>query len=836
MVERKSPRRVGRGRRILRAASLILLTLTALGMAGVGIWYARAIHNLPSVDRLAAGFAVPSTYIYDRDSRLLYEIIDPEAGKHNPLALDEIPLSLQQAVVATEDATFYVNPGFSPLGIVRAFILNLKAGHVVAGGSTITQLLVRNLIFSPDERYDQTLERKAREATLAARLTMRYDKDEILALFLNQVYWGNFAFGIQAAAQAYFGIPASELDLAQSALLAGILQSTSLHNPYENFDSAKARQRVVLDLMARRGYITPAQADLAAGEPLHLEAAPFAVEAPHFAMYVAGILEREIGVERMRLGGLNVYTTLDLDMQRTAEDIIDRRLAEVNRDDGSGIIRRVDNAALVAIDPRSGDLLAMVGSPDYFDARISGAVNGALALRQPGSSLKPFTYAAAFERDYTPATMLLDVRTTFTTREGLPYVPQNYDLTYHGPVLAREALASSYNLPAVIVLDHIGVEQLAELCSQFGISSFTAAERYGLSLTLGGGEVRLLELTTAYAGLAAGGRRVEPVAIRYVDDASGRRLREWQGGPTAQIISPQTAYLITDILSDNQARIAGFGENSWLKLSRPAAAKTGTTTDWRDNWTLGYTPDLVAGVWVGNSDNSPMYGISGVSGAGPIWHDFMERILESAPAQVFVRPEGIVEVEVCSVSGLLPNLDCPHTRRELFVAGREPVEECDLHQRVVIDRATGGLAAADTPANRRAERVYLVLPPQAQQWAIEANIPQPPGQAPAETATPSAAASAALVMTSPDVGTVYRISPSTPREAQRIEVAARAGANVSFSRVEFYADDELLGSFSAPPYTLRWELQPGAHRFYARGQTLDGNWVESEPAHINVRE
>jgi len=820
-------------RRLLRIASLLVLTITAVILAGVAIWYAGMIRDLPPVESLAEGISIPSSYIYDREGRLLYEIIDPQAGKHDPLALEDIPPYLQQAVIATEDATFYRNPGFSLRGIARAFLLNLRSGQIVAGGSTITQQLVRNLLFPAEERYDQTLRRKVREATLAVRLTLHYSKDEILALYLNQTYYGNFAYGIEAAAQAYFGLPASDLDLAQSALLAGMIQSPAMHSPFEHLESAKARQRVVLDLMAHRGYITPAGADLAAGEKLHFAAAPFNIEAPHFAMYVAGILEQELGLERIRQGGLRVHTTLDLDMQRAAEEIIRRRLVELSRDDGSGLARRVDNAALVAIDPRSGEIVAMVGSPDYFEPRIDGAVNAALALRQPGSSLKPITYAAAFEEDYTPATMILDVRTTFTTQEGLPYTPQNYDLTFHGPVLAREALASSFNVPAVIVLDHIGVSRLAELSSQFGITTFESAERYGLSLTLGGGEVRLLELTTAYAGLAAGGRRVEPVAIRRVDDDAGNHLREWEGGPTAQIISPQTAYLITEILSDDQARVAGFGERSWLNLSRPAAAKTGTTTDWRDNWAIGYTPDLVAGVWVGNADNEPMVGVSGVSGAGPIWHDFMEAMFGGKPVLEFERPADLVEEVICSVSGLLPNPDCPHTRVELFVAGTEPTEQCAMHQRIAIDRVTGGLATVDTPPDRVWERVYLVLPAEAWEWARENDIPQPP----ADAVEPQAgnAPDAPLVMTSPDAGTTYHISPSAPRDSQRIVVAARAGASERLAIVELYADGELLARFTAPPYSTRWTLAGGAHQFHARGQTEAGAWVESDVVHITVR-
>jgi 1A family penicillin-binding protein len=814
----------------------LLILCVIVGVAGL-IWYGRAIADLPSIGHLENKLSIPSSYVYDRQGRLLVELLAGAEGKHAPLPLERIPRALRQAVLATEDASFYYNPGFSPRGIVRSAWLNLRSGYVVAGGSTITQQLVRNLFMEPAERYDQTLERKAREATLAVRLTARHSKDEILALYLNQTYFGNFAYGVDAAAQAYFGAPAEELDLAQCALLAGLVQSPALYNPYTHGEAALQRQRVVLNLMARHGYLTPAEADLAAGEPLHFAASPFPIEAPHFAMYVADILERELGTERLRQGNLRVYTTLDLDMQRAAELTARRRLEELNRKDGekAALHRRVDNAAVVALEPASGEIVVLVGSPDYFDAHINGAVNAALALRQPGSSLKPFTYAAAFEADYTPATLLLDVRSTFMTKEGLPYVPQNYDLQYHGPVLARQALASSFNVPAVKTLDHIGVERLAELTSRLGLSSFEGAARYGLSLTLGGGEVSLLELSVAYAGLAAGGRQVEPIAVRRVEDGSGRVLRAWQGGPSVRVLSPQTAYLITDILSDDQARIAGFGEGSALRLSRPAAAKTGTTTDWRDNWVVGYTPDLVAGVWVGNADNTPMYNVSGISGAGPIWHDFMEEALLGRPVREFSRPDGLIEADICSVSGLAPGPDCPLVRTEMFVAGSEPHDVCTMHQRVRLDRATGELATADTPAERIMEQVYLILPAEAQEWAAEQGVPRPPiegglaGRAPAMSEE-------VLTLTSPDAGTIYQLSAALPRTEQRVALAARSADGVRFTAVELWVDGEAAARFSAGPYETRWVLEPGTHTFLARGRTIDGQWVESRPVQVVVRE
>ena len=421
---------VSAGRIILR---LTLLCIIAVALFGLVMYARAAIAALPSIDDLPERLSVPSSYVYDRQGRLLVEWIDSSAGKHSPMDLEQIPLSLRQAVLATEDADFYRNPGFSLRGILRSAWLNLRSGEIVAGGSTITQQLVRNLLMESDERYDQTLARKMREATLAVRLSAQNSKDEILALYLNQTYFGNFAFGADAAAQAYFGTSASQLDLAQCALLAGIIQSPTMHNPYTHLDSALQRQRVALDLMVRRGFITQAEADLAAGEPLHFAASPFPIEAAHFAMYIADVMERELGQERLRQGGLRVHTTLDLDMQRSAESAVRRQLADLNRKDteDAALHRQVKNAGLLALDPTTGEILAMVGSPDYFDDSIDGAVNAVLSLRQPGSAIKPFTYAAAFEQDYTPATLLLDVRSTFMTAEGNPFVPQNYDLQYH---------------------------------------------------------------------------------------------------------------------------------------------------------------------------------------------------------------------------------------------------------------------------------------------------------------------------------------------------------------------------------------------------------------------
>ena len=823
---------------------LLVISIITLLVAG-GILFAWLIAGLPSFHDLHGQAIAPTTKIYDRHGNILYEIIDPHFGKHTPLPLDEIPLHLRQATIATEDANFYTNPGVDLRAILRAFIINLRGGEVLSGGSTITQQLARNLLLSPEERFERTLTRKLRESILAWHLARTYSKDEILALYLNESYYGNLAYGVEAAAQAYFGKSVDELDLAECALLAGLPQSPAIYNPLENPQAARERQAVVLELMVKNGYVDNEAARLAKEEQLHFAAVPFPIRAPHFVMYVWGLLEKRFGPEELYRGGLEVYTTLDLDMQEAAQSIARRRLAILaDRPRRDLPDPNVHNAALVALDPDTGEILTMLGSPDYFDPEIDGAVNCSLAPRQPGSSIKPITYAAAFAQDYTPATMILDVRTAFTTREGEPYAPLNYDLTFHGPVLARQALASSYNLPAVKVLDYVGLDKMTALARNMGITTFDDSERFGLSLTLGGGEVRLLELTAAYAAFANGGHKVEPVAILRVEDSQDRILYERKPRQGERVLDERIAYLMTDILSDDLARMPAFGEGSVLKLSRPAAVKTGTTTDWRDNWTIGYSPSLVVGVWAGNADNSPMRDVSGVTGAAPIWHDFMEEVLEARQIEEFVEPAGLTHVEVCALSGQLPNSYCPHRRTELFIAGTEPTETCEMHQLFTVDAATGQLASSDTPPERIVERVYTVLPAEAVEWGRERGVSidywildiggwrSETGNEPSNFQLPTS--SFQLIITSPHEGSIYRLDPALPRDDQRIEIAAWASDEVSVAELTFYVDEEPLVSFATPPYRALWPLASGEHIVVVGGYDPAGNRLESQPVHITV--
>ena len=527
-----------------------------------------------------------------------------------------------------------------------------------------------------------------------------------------------------------------------------------------------------------------------------------------------------------------MITTLDLTWQRAAEDAAQRHLGRLNDPPAGEPPHNAQNAALVALDPHTGQVLALLGSPDYFNERIDGAVNAALAPRQPGSALKPFTYAATFDPQqadpWTPATMILDISTPFVTRRLESYTPANFGLVEHGPVLVREALASSYNIPAVVALDHSGVDALIHLLTRLGVSTLTDASRFDLSLTLGGGEVRLLDLTAAYGALANGGFRVEPALLLEVRDRAGHVLYEWTP-PTQRdaVLDPRVTYLITDILSDNQARIPSFGPASPLNIDRPAAAKTGTTTDFRDNWTVGYTPNLVVGVWVGNADNTPMVEVSGISGAGPIWHEFIRRVLRGQPKQEFAVPAGLVRAEVCATSGLLPTPYCPRTRWEWFIEGTVPTTHDTLYQPFVLDRRTGLLADESTPPEEREERVYLVLPPEAREWAQRRGIPQPP-----VGAQRVGERDRRVRLLSPDPYTVFRLTPQLPADLQRIRLAVSAPDDTA--QVSYWLDDALLGTASAAPYDYWWALQPGEHTVQAVVTLADGTAITTDTQPFRV--
>jgi len=814
-------RRLRRWQKVLSAvASLILL-------AAIGA-YLWIFAGLPSVDEIGAGLMLPSTRILDRNGRVLYEIIDREGGRHTVVPLSMIPPALIHATIATEDRNFYSTPGVDLVGVLRAVWINLQGGEVRAGGSTLTQQVARNLLLDPDQRAARTLQRKLKEMVLAVRLSQRYSKDEILALYLNQSYYGNLAYGVQAGARVYFNKDVGALDLAECAMLAGLTQLPSSSDPLTNPQAAKERQKIVLNLMVGDGYLTADQAKIAADEPLQFGSGGFDMRAPHFVMAVWDQLRRDFP-DQLYNGGLEVVTTLDLDWQTAAETLARRHIDRLNRPSAGESIHNASNAALVAIDPKTGEVRAMLGSVDYFNESISGAINMALAPRQPGSTLKPFTYALSFDPrqpvPWTPATMMLDVKTPFITQRLQSYTPSNYGLVEHGPVAIREALASSYNIPAVIALDHVGLGSLLDLLHKLGISTLTDTSRLDLSVTLGGGEIRLLELTAAYAAFANNGRAVHPSYIQQIKDPSGAVIYTRPAPADADpVIDPRVAYLITDILSDNHARLSAFGDHSALEIGRPAAAKTGTTTDFRDNWTLGYTPDVVVGVWVGNADNTPMINVTGISGAGPIWNEFMRTILNGQPKRTFEEPVGLIRRAVCAVSGMLPTPRCPTQKTELFIAGTEPTEPDSMFQSFLIDARTGKLANDQTPAADRIERVYMILPAEARDWAQRHGIEAPP------TVTSKDQPTLRLLL--PEPYTVYQLTPQIPFDLQRIRLSVAAPPNTQ--SVTFWLNDEPVGTLTGDTYWMWWALVPGQHKLYATAQLPDGSTLTSDPVRFSV--
>ncbi|MDM8521639.1 transglycosylase domain-containing protein [Anaerolineales bacterium HSG6] len=656
---------------------LILLACTCAGCAG----YNTVTAGLDDPALLQQQqYQFQTTTIRDRYGDSLFELNDPNFGSRTYVTLDQISPYLLDATIATEDRNFYEHPGVDPIAITRAIYYNVTEGSIVSGASTITQQVARNVYMTPEERQEQSMSRKIREAILAVRLANQFSREEILEVYVNQIYYGNRAYGIEAAAQTYFGkepfggeaLPpglltfqqtASELTLAEAALLAGLPQSPTYHDPNTYPERAKRRQEIVLDLMVKAKKITQAEADEAKREPVleRLVEPTLANAVPHFVNIVLTELETNppAGYTNLYEAGLDIQTTLDPDLQAIAEQIVTEQvdlLAE----------RNVTNGALVAVQPDTGQVLAFVGSKDFLDPAISGQVNMAVTPRQPGSSIKPFVYLNTLENGWAANTIILDEPVAYPDGQGGFYEPTNYDLKFHGPTFLRTALATSYNIPAVKALEFIGIPQFRNILqTRFGLNQL--ADSYGLALALGAGEATLVEMTGAYQALANEGARIPPYTIARILDGDGQDITPPRPIPKS-VIRKEYAYLMTHLLADNEARAVAFGSNSALKLSRPSAAKTGTTNDFRDNWVMGYTPDLVVGVWVGNADYSPMQGTTGLSGAGPIWHEFMERAHEDKELHEFIRPDGIEEREICANPSAGPDDDCPQRRTEVFVS------------------------------------------------------------------------------------------------------------------------------------------------------------------------
>ncbi|MEJ2347606.1 MAG: transglycosylase domain-containing protein [Patescibacteria group bacterium] len=659
--------------------------------------------GIPLPTRLSSEKFPVSTKLFDRNGKLIYEIYTEK--KRTPIELEEVPEYVRQATISIEDKDFYKHYGFSPVGITRAAI-NILFKQKLQGGSTITQQLVKNALLTPR----RTIRRKIREFLLSMVVEGIYSKDQILEMYFNQIPYGSTAYGIEAAANLYFGKSAKDLTLAEGALLAGITQAPTRYSPFgAHPELAKGRQETVLRRMVEDGYITQEEADKAKEEEI-VYAEPQQQEATHFALWVKEQLAEEYGDAVVEQGGLRVTTTLDLELQEFAEATVATEVAKLEKYD-------VGNGAALVTRPKTGEILAMVGSKDYFAEDEDGKVNVIFAKRQPGSSIKPLNYALAFKDErITPSTVLADVPTCFSVIGQPLYCPRNYDGEFHGAVQARFALGSSFNLPAVKVLALNGIDNFVEFAKEMGITTFTDPSNYGLSLTLGGGEVRPYDMAVAFGVFANQGIKQPLIAITKVEDWKGKvldevDLEELEGD---RILNPDVTYLISHILLDNNARIPAFGESSYLNVSGhpEVSVKTGTTNDRRDNWTIGYTAHALVVTWVGNNDNTPMSGaVSGVSGASPIWNKVMRETLNKAEDGFYneedeghawpLVPDGVTGANVCSVTGALPggpeeDPGCP-VRFEYFLSDNlpEPIEA--THQDVQLDKTTGALANPETP-------------------------------------------------------------------------------------------------------------------------------------------
>lgn len=682
--------------------------------------------DLPSPTKLQSPNNPQSSRIFDRNGTLLYTIYTNK--NRTAIPLSDIPQNVQNATIAIEDKDFYRHGAVDFRGIARA-IFKDASGQSTQGGSTLTQQLVKSTLLTPE----QTVKRKIKEIVLSFATELLYSKEQILSMYLNQIPYGGTAYGIQAAAQTYFGINAKDLDLAQSALLAGLPQSPSFYSPFGSHpEYAKQRQVDVLRAMQAQGYITAKQEAQAEKEKLVYKDVSNDIKAPHFVLYIRDLLIKKYGERFVEEGGLNITTTLDYNVQQFAQLSVASEVAKLQYD-------HVTNGAALVTDPANGDILAMVGSKNYFDTTIDGNVNLTLALRQPGSSIKPINYAVGFMNGYSPATILIDQKTCFPQFGAPPYCPVNYDGKFHGPVTVRQALGNSFNIPAVKMLKLNGVQAMIATASAMGITTWTDPSNYGLSLTLGGGEVRMVDMATAFGVFANQGYRVNLDPILEVKNSQGKIIEQKKNVSPIfgkKVLPQSVTFLITNILQDNSARLLEFGPNSELVIPKQfVAVKTGTTNDFKDNWTIGYTPDYLVATWVGNNDNTPMGGVvSGITGAAPIWNDIMSYILQDKITQAPTVPSGVVKRAVCASSGLPPGpgASCD-LRTDYFIAGKYPKKIDPGTQATWVVKDQNMLPPENQTDNLEAKDEYIIQDPTGDKFCVTCSHPE---LSPSPTPTP----------------------------------------------------------------------------------------------------
>jgi len=702
---------------VVATVFLILIIFSSVALGALMIYFSK---DLPSPDRLVDRKVSLSTKIYDRNGKLLYDVYGDE--NRTLVTLDKVPEVMRQATIAIEDKNFYSHHGFDLTGMLRA-VYNIIFKHELQGGSTLTQQLVKNTLLT----NERTVVRKIKEFILSVQIEARYSKDEILQMYFNETPYGGTAIGIEAAAENYFGKSVSKLTLPEAALLAGLTQSPSQYSPYRNPELAKERQKEVLLRMREEGYITAEQEQAAENVKLKYKPEGSQIRAPHFVMYVRELLAEQYGETILETGGLRVTTTLDLNMQEKFQKIVTDEIAKDR-------IFRVSNGALLAMDPKTGEILAMVGSKNYFAKDIDGQFNVTTSTsRQPGSSIKPIMYATAFKQGFSPATVLIGVPTTFKMGPGQPpYRPQNYANRNYMILPIRKALGNSLNLPAVKTLSLIGVDNLIATAHDMGITTLNEPGRYGISLTLGGGEVKMLDMATAFSVFATEGLKHDPVAILKVTDSNDKVLEEFQPNDGVRVLSEQVAYLIDSIISDSNNRTLTFGAGNQMGLYIPGhtvAVKTGTTNDNRDNWAIGFTPaqpnspvSITIASWIGNNDNSPM-NPNFFAGSARIWNQAMVWYLNGKPDVGFVRPKGIVTGTVDALSGMAPGPYTQATLKDIFIEGTVPTTPDNWHERLSICKPDGLLASdACKAAGQATERNFIQIRAEKPEWQHDVDI------------------------------------------------------------------------------------------------------------------
>lgn len=641
------------------------------------------LKDLPSPTGLGKPSSYPiSTKILDRNGELLYEIYDDQ--NRTPIKLADLPEYVKEATISIEDKNFFTHHGFDTGGILRA-AWKTVTGQRLEGGSTITQQLVKVALLTPE----RTISRKIKEAILTVATEILYSKSQILEMYLNHIPYGGTAYGIEAAAHRFFNKDARDLTLSEATLLVGLPQAPSKYSPLANPDSAKARQSLVLDRMVEDKYISQEEAKTAASEELQYANSGTNIRAPHFVMYIRQLLEEKYGIQKLEQGGLRVTTTLDINLQDVAQATLSAELVSLKK-------LKISNGAALITNPGTGEILSMIGSKDYFSTDIDGKVNVTTRLRQPGSSIKPLNYALGLEtKIITPSTMLLDTPICFDQINQADYCPKNYDNTFRGLTQIRFALGNSYNIAAVKVLALNSLEGFINFGRKLGITTWEDPSRYGLSITLGGGEVMMTDMATAFGVFANSGIKVPLHSILKVEDNMGNILEEYKpedGKRTGEkVLSEETSFLISHILSDNNARSSAFGTNSVLNVpGKTVSVKTGTTNNLRDNWTIGYTPNLLVATWVGNNDSSPMsYVASGVTGASPIWQKIMKYALRDVKTSGYEKPEGVEGASVCSNSGTLPTPESPcDTRYEYFIKDTVPTVSGISKRELFVNKTT----------------------------------------------------------------------------------------------------------------------------------------------------